>query len=140
MCAALGPQEGSGNSLNTVDAFAGIRDQEMWVSRGFPSGPPSVLFHTRNAWLKSVAFDRKLSNVSVEFTSQKVKIPGWSEAFLPTLGLCKVELIPILWSSQESPIPECIRMKGVPTMPAHSTTSFDARTCRRGEADVISIL
>ena len=70
--------------------------------------------------------------MSVEFTLHPAAMVGWSEAFFPTLGRFTKVGSPSDVSSALSPIPECMRRKGVPTEPADRITSFVAWTVKDG--------
>jgi hypothetical protein len=72
-----------------------------------------------------------VSMVCVEFTDHAVKIIGWSVAFCPTLGRSKTEGIPRAVNVFLSPIPEFIKMVGVPIGPAERIISLTALAVNR---------
>ena len=71
------------------------------------------------------------SMVCVEFTDHAARTIGWSVAFWPTLGRSKTEGIPRAVNVILSPIPEFIKMAGVPIGPAERITSLAALAVNR---------
>ena len=94
-------------------------------------GPVREAFHCAIPSAKRVAFWLMESKVSVECTAHCVIMSGWSEAFCPTLGRSRTVGMPRALSVEWAPIPEFMRICGLPIAPPERTISFAAWATKR---------
>jgi hypothetical protein len=95
------------------------------------NGPVREAFHCAIPSAKRVAFCLMGSKVSMEFTAHCVVMNGWSEAFCPTLGRSRTVVMPRALRVAWAPIPEFIRICGLPIAPPERTISFAVWATKR---------
>jgi len=90
--------------------------------------PEREVDHKARSAADAVSFCVNTSKVSFESVVHWLLTSGWSDKFLPTDGLLTMVVMPSEERRVRSPMPECMRMEGVPTAPAERMTSFLAVT------------